>query len=43
MTHTDFRLLLAVATEAAGMIALAWVYVSYRYPAQAVQREDRAA
>jgi hypothetical protein len=38
MTDPDFRLLLAVAAEAAGMIALAWMYACYRYPVKVAQR-----
>jgi hypothetical protein len=33
MTDADLRLLLTAAVEAAGMIAIAWVYASDRIPA----------
>lgn len=38
MTEADVKILLAVAAEAAGMIAIAWVYACHRVPAKAPLR-----
>lgn len=43
MTDFDIRLLLAVAAEAAGMIAIAWIYACYRYPAKSAWPRPRRA
>ena len=43
MTDFDIRLLLAVAAEAAGMIAIAWIYACYRYPGKSAGPRPRCA
>jgi hypothetical protein len=42
MTDFDIRLLLAVAAEAAGMIAIAWIYACYCYPTKSAWAKTRA-